>query len=231
VDVDAMRPRLGSGGNVASTVGTRKPSGGSKAARRLEQARRRRRNTYLGAAVAALIVIGLAVILLTPKTPTGTVLSPPGSVTISRATGPQLAPGESVPDFTAPRLEGGTVRWSDYAGHPTVLAIWAPWCPHCQRELPILAQAAADYPSVKVVTVATAIGQEPGPSVESYLQSHNLSFTVGIDDTNTSILKGMGVSSFPTVYYVGADGKVVRATVGELPLSQMESYFSQISSS
>ena len=117
------------------------------------------------------------------------------------------------------------------ADEPVMTVYGAPWCPHCQRELPILAQAAAKYPSVKVVTVATAIGQEPGPTVEGYLQSHNLSFTVGIDDTNTSILKGMGVTSFPTVYYVGSNGKVVRTTVGELPLAQMESNFSQISSS
>jgi thiol-disulfide isomerase/thioredoxin len=215
---------------VASTVRTRPPSG-SKNARRLQEAKRRRRNVLMGAVVASLVAIGVAVIMLTPKAPTGTVLSPPGSVTMSRASGPQLVAGDVVPDFTAPKFEGGTVKWTDYTGHPTVLVIWAPWCPHCQKELPVLAATAAKYPSVQVVTVATAIGQAPGPSVESYLASNDLSFTVGIDDTNTSILKGMGVTSFPTVYYVGSNGKVVRATVGEVPQSQMQSYFAQLSSS
>ena len=32
----------------------------------------------------------------------------------------------------------GTVSWEAFSNQPTLLAVWAPWCPHCQVELPIL---------------------------------------------------------------------------------------------
>lgn len=145
-----------------------------------------------------------------------------GTVSIDREGGGMLATGEAIPDFEAPALSGdGTVRWADVEGSPTVLAIWAPWCPHCQAELPRLSAAVDDRPGVQLVTVATAFGQAPGPTPPEYMQDEGLSFPVAVDDADQTLLSGFGVESFPTTYYVASDGTVVTATTGELQEAEL----------
>lgn len=142
-----------------------------------------------------------------------------GTVTIARESGPTLQVGEAVPEFSAPTLDGsGTITWSDYVGTPTVLAVWASWCPHCQAELPRLAAALENHPNIQMVSVTTAIGQNPGPTPQGYMDSEGLTFPVATDDSNNTLMKGLGVASFPTTYFVGHDGNVVEATVGEVGL-------------
>jgi thiol-disulfide isomerase/thioredoxin len=142
-----------------------------------------------------------------------------GTVSIDRAPGPALAVGEAVPQWSAPALDGsGTISWSDYVGKPTVLSIWASWCPHCQAELPRLAAALESHPDIQIVTVTTAIGQQPGPTPQGYLDSEGLTFPVAKDDGERTLMGGLGVESFPTTYFVGSDGKVLEAKVGEVGL-------------
>jgi thiol-disulfide isomerase/thioredoxin len=147
--------------------------------------------------------------------------SPAGSVSIERAGAPMLVAGEQVPDFEAPSLEGGTIRWSDVEGTPTVVSIWAPWCPHCQAELPRLAAAVDARPEVQLVTVTTAYGSQPGPTPPAYMAEEGLSFPVAVDDEAQTLLTGFGVQSFPTTYYVASDGTVVDATTGEVPQEEL----------
>lgn len=146
----------------------------------------------------------------------------PSQVADVRVLGPArsqpLQAGEAVPDFSAPGLDGGTISWSDYEGAPTVLSVWASWCPHCQVELPVLAAVAADHPGVRLTSVTTAIGENPGPSPEQYMRDEGLSFPVAVDDSDNTLFHAFGIegSGFPTTYYVGADGRVVETTVGEV---------------
>ncbi len=208
---------------TSATKAKTKVSQASKLAR-LEMDRRRQQRR---AAVGALVVLTIAVVIgagLLSGGEEGTGGTGPaasGEVTIARAAGPQLQVGETIPAFTAPTLGGGTMTWDTYVGTPTVLAIWAPWCPHCQVELPRLSAGVDAHPGIQMVSVATAIGQNPGPTPEEYLASEGLTFPVGVDDANGTILSGMGVASFPTTYYVDGTGTVVDVTVGEVPPDQL----------
>jgi peroxiredoxin len=201
-----------------------KAAQGSKAARREAERRRSQRRLMLiiGGVVAVVVVIGAVALTGGGDGGSGgTSAAPAGQVTIDRAPGPQLQIGDTIPAFTAPLMGGGTMRWDDYLGTPTVLAIWAPWCPHCQAELPRLSAGTDARPGVQMVSVATAIGQNPGPTPEEYMASQSLTFPVGIDDGSGTILQGMGVQSFPTTYYVDPNGKVVNVTVGEVRDDQL----------
>ena len=149
---------------------------------------------------------------------------------MERARVAQLAEGDEVPSFSLPALDGGLLKWSDYVGHPTVLAVWAPWCPHCQKELPVLADAVAGSAEVRMVSVATAIDQAPHPPIEGYMADHGLTFPVGLDDANDTLGRGLGVSAFPTVYFVGADGRVMHATVGEIRSDELRAILAKLGS-
>jgi thiol-disulfide isomerase/thioredoxin len=176
--------------------------------------------------VIALSVVVVAVVSRGAGPPSA---SPAGSVTIDRAPSSPLAVGDVVPGWAAPSLSGdGDVRWSDAAGRPTVFAVWAPWCPHCQAELPRLDAALEAYPAIGLVTVATAIGDQPGPTPQEYLDREGLSFAVGVDDADATILTGLGVQSFPTTYYVTSDGTVMDVTTGEVDPAELDAILAEL---
>lgn len=180
---------------------------------------------WIGLAIGAVVLVILALAFTGDS---GSEPSPAGSVTIAREPGPQLQQGEAIPDWSAPSLDGsGTVNWSDYVGTPTVFAIWAPWCQHCQAELPRLAAAVEAQPGVELVTVTTALNQG-GPSPQEYMDRENLSFPVGVDDAAGTISAGVGVQAFPTTYYVDPNGNVVGVTEGEVDETQLASIIEQL---
>ncbi len=213
--------------NATNSKAKRPPS---KSSKREAERRRSQRNMRISVGLSLLAAVAVLTYLLLPKKAGPAIgAAPSGSVTIARSSGPPLVAGDSIPEFKAPLLVGsGTMDWSSYAGKPVVLAIWASWCPHCQVELPILGSTSAKYPGVQLVSVTTAFGQEAGPTPLEYMQQHNLTFPVGRDDASKTILTGLGVQGFPTVYYVGSDGKVVQVTEGEVDPAKIDQYFAAL---
>jgi thiol-disulfide isomerase/thioredoxin len=194
------------------------------AAEAREAARRRqtqrRTIAYLVGGIALIAVVALAVFaLMDDGGGDGTSVGPsaPGEVSVEGPARPMepLAVGETVPGFSGPGIGGGTVRWSDYEGRPTVLSVWAPWCPHCQVELPMLGRVMPEYPDVGFVTVVTAIGANPGPDPGAFLQENGITAPTLIDDESGTAAEALGIRGFPTLYFVDADGVVTYAGEGE----------------
>jgi cytochrome c biogenesis protein CcmG, thiol:disulfide interchange protein DsbE len=191
------------------------------------RARRHRLVWLAGTAIAAVaLVVGIFVL-----TSDGSPAAPPHPSAASTAVGPSdpsdvstsgspraepLSTGDRVPTFRAPGVFGGTVDWRTYAGRPAVLSVWAPWCPHCQAELPILDSVMRDHPGVGFVTIATAVDPATPPSPDAYLREHGLSFPAAVDDARGTLGSAFGIRGFPTIYLVGSDGRVVRMFEGEV---------------
>jgi thiol-disulfide isomerase/thioredoxin len=140
-----------------------------------------------------------------------------------------LPVGGRIPNFVAPALGGGEVRWSNAAGKARVLMVWAPWCPHCQADLPRMAQAAASYPSVELVSVTTAVNDHPGPTPQQFMDEFGLTFPVGLDDVDGTIAQALGLTAFPLTYYVNPDGTIANVTVGESSMQEMQAALQEIS--
>lgn len=192
--------------------------------------RQRRALRYGLGGLALVVVVVLAVIVLMGG---GNDRAPAGSEAAAvRVDGPPrdrpLQPGDPVPGFSAPGLFGGTVSWSDYAGRPTVLAVWASWCPHCQVELPVVARVMQDHPEVGFVTVTTAIGAQPGPSPEEYVRQQGLDFPVAVDDVRGTLGAALGIRAFPTLYLVSSDGTVAAELEGEVGEAELEQIISAL---
>lgn len=187
-----------------------------EAARRAQQ----RRNLGYGAAGVVLIAVVVIVVVALMGGDEGGGGGQPatvGDVTVQGAPrAGQLEPGETIPSFTAPDLLGGTVAWSDYAGRPAVLSVWAHWCGHCQAELPIVDRVMRDYPGVGWVTITTSIDPTYAPSPEEYLQQNELDFPVAVDDEQGTLAAAFGIEYFPTLYFANSDGTVGAAMTGEV---------------
>ena len=125
-----------------------------------------------------------------------------------------VAVGEAVPDFTAPGLDGQVVRWRERAPGPTVLVVWASWCPHCRRLLPLLGQVSREFPSVGIVTVTTSIGRYSGPSPDEVMGRSGLPGPTARDAEDNPLARALGVHRYPTLFWVGRDGRVREVIVG-----------------
>lgn len=186
---------------------------------RLRQEQRRRLGRVLGIA-AATVAIGAGVLTLVraPDEEGSAAANVPAFDVVAGgpARSTPLAEGDAVPTFSAPGLDGSRVSWDLFAGRPAVLAVWAPWCPHCQVELPVLDAVLQEYPDVGFVSVVTAVNAQPGPTPEGYMQDEGLSFPVAMDDEAGTIATALGIEGFPTLYFIGSDGRVAVAATGEI---------------
>jgi thiol-disulfide isomerase/thioredoxin len=196
---------------------------------------------WVGLAVLVAALVLLAVVLseggADPATSASSSASasaaPDGSASIGSVSVTGAAPvrGRPMPEWQAPSLGGGTMRWSDPPGAPTVLAVWAPWCPHCQAELPRLSAAVGSHPSVRFVTVATAIDPATGPTPGEYMAAEGLSFPVALDDAAGTLMAGLGVRGFPTTFFVAGDGTLLASAEGELDPAALEEALSALEGS
>lgn len=222
----------------ASRDGERRMSASERRAEARRVARRKRQITSV---VIPLVVIVLALVVLflvNGGVEGGGEVSASGDVTAGEPRTEELKVGDPIPPFSAPELTEGRVDWADYQGKPAALAVWAAWCPNCQKELPVLEKLSKEFPEVPVVSIVTSQGQEPGPTPEQYVESPDkysgdpdvtsITYPVAVDDPGTKMLQSMGVTGFPTLFFVNADGTVNEVYVGLQDEGTLRSKFQEL---
>ncbi len=197
----------------------------AEARRQVERRAKQRRTLGIalgGVALIAVVVVFVVVLMGGDGNGGGPSTTDEVTVEGSPRSAP-LQPGESVPEFSAPELSGGTIDWKDYAGKPVVLSVWASWCPHCQAELPVVDHVMKDYAGVGWVTIVTSIGDQPGPTPEEYMLDNELDFPTAVDDQAQTLAAAFGIQQFPTLYFVNSDGTVALELEGEVDEATLRS--------
>jgi thiol-disulfide isomerase/thioredoxin len=110
-------------------------------------------------------------------------------------------------------------------GAPTIVAFVAHWCPHCQKEVPLLQQWRSDgsLPAgVNWATVSTSV-EPAGPNYppSAWLAKVGWTAPVLADSADSQAAQAWGLSSFPYLVAVRADGTVAARGIGELTLDQV----------
>ncbi|HLG50959.1 MAG TPA: redoxin domain-containing protein [Chloroflexota bacterium] len=122
------------------------------------------------------------------------------------------AVGTLAPDFTLDDVAGRAVTLSAYRGKTVILNFWATWCPPCRAEMPAINAAARRYPNVVVL----AVDLEEGPAlVRPYAQELGLIFTPVLDTTGR-VTALYHVSSLPSSFFIGPDGRIRAVHVGAM---------------
>ena len=130
------------------------------------------------------------------------------------STGPQSTSPTALPDLELPCLGGGSAETPlrRLTGRPTVLNLWASWCPPCKEELPAFARlSTAARGKVQVVGVATK--DIPGRSVE-YAGQTGLPFP-SLQDEPGSLLRSLRRVGLPVTVLLTADGSVADVYQGQ----------------
>lgn len=133
----------------------------------------------------------------------------------------RLAPGAEpvpAPSMTLPRLEGGAVNLAAVDGRPTVVNLWATWCPPCRREMPALAQAQDAHPEVRFLFVNQGEGQA---TVAGWLEEAGLEIDNVLLDRAMAVPRHYGTVGLPVTLFLGPDGRLAEVPVGEIAPEQI----------
>ncbi len=124
--------------------------------------------------------------------------------------------GDAFPSLAVPALEKGgrvDILKSLPAGTRVVIVdFWASWCGPCKRSLPELSQIAVDYKDRGVVVYG--VNREPNdqPAARAAWQKIGPSFPSLVDTVGLG--ERLGLTSLPTSYVVGADGRIRHVHLG-----------------
>lgn len=125
-------------------------------------------------------------------------------------------PGEApqpMPTLTLSSLDGQPLPLARFAGKPTVLNLWATWCPPCRREMPLLQQAQAAHPEIDFVFINQG---ESAAAVQRYLQAERLPLrNVALDAAQTTGA-AFDLQGLPTTLFFDAQGRRVSTRTGAL---------------
>ncbi len=154
---------------------------------------------------------------LSPRVEVDGAKLPPADDTIQTADDPAI--GQTAPTLVGEGFNGKplTVEQGDL---PRLVIFLAHWCPHCQREVPVLVKLAKQgvLDGIEVQTVATSSGEQyPNYPPSKWLKREKWPFKpVLADDAKGRALDAFGGTGFPYFVFVGSDGNVVVRTSGEL---------------
>jgi thiol-disulfide isomerase/thioredoxin len=149
----------------------------------------------------------------------GPTTAPPATSPV--ATNPATTPA-NVPaqlQFTAKTIDGQDFAGESVLGKPAVFWFWAPWCPTCQREAPMVGQLADAHADVTFVGVA-ALDQLP--AMQKFVDEYPVKGFSHLADTDGAVWAKFGITQQPAYAFVSADGNidVVRGSIPEAALTE-----------
>jgi cytochrome c biogenesis protein CcmG, thiol:disulfide interchange protein DsbE len=217
----------------------------SASATRRRGAKQNRTPYFVIAAIAAAVLVAL-VVALAAGGGNGDDAATDGGNADPATTGTVTVSGNPLPQFsdtaddpavgmTLPTLEGndqsGAPMTIGADGRPTMIMFVAHWCPHCQREVPVVQQWVDDGrlpEGVDLVSVSTAIDpSRPNYPPDAWLADEGWTAPVLVDADN-SAAQAAGLSAYPFFVAIDGNGTVVLRTTGELTTDQLDAIASTL---
>lgn len=129
-----------------------------------------------------------------------------------------------MPDLELATLEEQPISLLNYQGRPTVVNLWATWCPPCRREMPVFEQAQSEFPDVNIVMVNQG---ESAKQAQDFLQSQGLTLSDVLLDPFSRTMHATGARALPTTLFFDAEGELVDSHMGELTMASFKSNMSR----
>ncbi|WP_285274769.1 TlpA disulfide reductase family protein [Halopseudomonas bauzanensis] len=125
-----------------------------------------------------------------------------------------------LPELHLNTLEEQPISLLSYQGRPTVVNLWATWCPPCRREMPVFEQAQAEFPGVDIVMVNQG---ESAQQAQAFLESQGLTLSDVLLDPFSRTMHAVGARALPTTLFFDAEGQLVDSHMGELTMASFKS--------
>lgn len=204
----------------------------------------------IGAVVALVVVIGIAALVMTSESgddAASDAVQEQASVTVSGEPLPEYpadaglaadpstdpAVGMTAPSMEGQAFDGTPVSFEPGNGTPQVLVFAAHWCPVCQKEIPLLQEwiDAGNLPEdVQVTLVNTSVSADrPNYPPSEWLADVGWSEQILLDNPDQSAAQAFGLTGYPYMVFIDAEGTVVQRASGALPVEQFGQFVDQIS--
>ena len=184
------------------------------------------KNFIIAGAVVLVLGLAIAIGVTLSSEPVAAGL-PEGEISVAGDSLPQyagenddnVALGLAAPTFSAPD-QNSEIFQLEKNGNSKALLFLAHWCPHCQREVPVVQRFIDSNgvpPGIDVIAVATSIdrGRDNYPPQE-WLQREGWSETQ-IYDLDREIGEAYGLNAFPYWVFLDKDLNVLARRTGNLP--------------
>jgi cytochrome c biogenesis protein CcmG/thiol:disulfide interchange protein DsbE len=132
--------------------------------------------------------------------------------------------GKPAPTLVGQRFDGNPIAITG-PGRPKVLIFVAHWCPHCQKEVPLITEhLGGKLPDdVDLYAVSTGVAEAKGNYPPgAWLRKANWPIQTLVDDDKGSAARAYGLSGYPFMVAVDAAGNVVARTSGEVTMDQFD---------
>jgi thiol-disulfide isomerase/thioredoxin len=133
--------------------------------------------------------------------------------------------GPALPPLALASLDGRTVRLDAFAGKPTVVNLWATWCPPCVRELPVMRDVQARRPDVHFVFLNQG---EEAALVARWLQARGFELQNVLVDERRQAGAAFRQKGYPTTLFFDARGRLVSSRIGEVSAATLAERLEQI---
>ena len=128
-----------------------------------------------------------------------------------------------VPELQVENLAGELLPLHD--GRPSVINLWASWCPPCRREMPVLVEGARRYPAIRFLLVNQ--GEDP-VTVEAAGKHWPIPASMLALDMDSQVSTALGVRGYPTTLLVSADGRILERHTGEVSSASLAALIERI---
>jgi len=113
--------------------------------------------------------------------------------------------GDVLPDLSRFGLEGDLP--AELKGKVVLLDFWASWCGPCKESFPVMDDLHQKYGPQGLVILAVNV-DEKAAAMQDFLKDHPVKFAI-LHDATKKLVSTANISSMPTSFLVGADGRVV----------------------
>ncbi|HBN52981.1 MAG TPA: TlpA family protein disulfide reductase [Stenotrophomonas sp.] len=178
------------------------------------------------AGIAAAAGLAAGAWLSRPAGPAIPAMTEPSTAPVAAAAGPLLAPGDPMPAFTLPDLDGMPVQFPGrFLGRPLLINVWASWCAPCIEEMPELARFAARHADDSPQVVGLAL--DTHEAVLDFLGNVPVYYPIVLETpgpADASVRLGNSQGLLPYSVLVDAQGRVVKQKLGPFKAGEIEEW-------
>lgn len=186
--------------------------------------------------VAAIVALGILLLIVTRSNTKDEPFNIDAQVSVTGAPlpgfptdkSPDSAIGMQAPQASGVSLDGTPISISQ-DGKPKAIIFLAHWCPHCQKEVPVVQKWINQNgmpDGVEVIAVATGNDEgKPNYPPNNWLRREGWTVPTLIDSKKEEVARAFGLSGYPFWAVLDSQGKVVLRQSGEISAEQLPQLF------
>lgn len=122
--------------------------------------------------------------------------------------------GGDAPSFQLTSGDGKVVSLADMKGRVVVLSFWASWCGWCKKSMPEIQKLHEEFKGQAVDVIGVNCSERDKSMVQAKNVIEQGKFTFPVYFGQDDAARLFGVTSFPTLFVLGPDGKIIHKQKG-----------------